>query len=199
MNEKWNALDEYEEWRDVPGYVGMYQASSHGRVRSVQRLLQCEVDKGQRIQKTMLKPGRNKQGRLQVAFSFISYEPPWHANVRRFQLHRVVYAAFHGPIPEGVHILHADGNHLNNAITNLYAGTQRHGTPTEGESHTQAKLTEDQARRIKFGNERQIDLAKEFGVTQVAISHIRTGKAWKHLTPSQDTQPTTVPTPGLFD
>lgn len=27
-----------EEWRDIPGYEGLYQASSHGRVRSVPHL-----------------------------------------------------------------------------------------------------------------------------------------------------------------
>jgi hypothetical protein len=198
--ENWNALDEYEEWRDIPGYVGLYQASSHGRVRSVARLLQSSIDEGLRIHKTLLKPGTNKQGRLGVILS----KPVWLSEtpgIKRYQVHRLVYAAFHGEIPEGAHVLHKDGNHLDNAITNLYLGNhlqnmrdkRRHGTQTEGEDHPASKLDEDAVIRIRYGNEKQKVLAKEYGISQAAVSHIRNFKTWKHLTRQL------IPAPSLFD
>jgi len=38
-------------------------------------------------------------------------------------IHRLVAAAFHGPRPDGQHIRHLDGNHLNNEASNLTYGT----------------------------------------------------------------------------
>jgi hypothetical protein len=190
--EKWDALDEFEEWKDIPGYVGYYQASSHGQIRSVVRLTRKAIADGLRIHKTILKPGTNKQGRLGVSLSkpeiiFLKPGPVRH------MVHRLVYAAFHGEIPAGLHVLHDDGDHLNNAITNLYADThlqnmrdkRRHGTQTEGEDHHAAVLTKADVRRIRFGVEKQKDLAIELGVKQATISHIRSGKTWKHVTESE--------------
>lgn len=34
-----------EEWKDIPGYEGYYQASTLGRVRSVDRVIQCGFNK----------------------------------------------------------------------------------------------------------------------------------------------------------
>ena len=171
-----------EEWRDIPGYVGLYQASNEGRIRSVHRLTQDVIDSGIRHVKTILKPGSNKQGRLQIAFSRMVFEEK-KAVVKRYQLHRIVFMAFHGEIPNGLNVLHFDGNHLNNRIENLYLGTQleniadrvRHGTAPFGEQSSVSKLTEKDVKRIRDGNELQKELAKEFNVTCAAISHVRKG------------------------
>ena len=177
-------MDDYEEWADIPEYVGLYQASSHGRIRSVKRLVKSAIAEGQRIHMVVLTPTYNTSGRQQVALSK-KVDGEYYASNKRHLVHRLVYAAFHGPVPEGVEVKHKSDDVCNNREDNLYAQPQPRA------------ITEAQARRIKFGSERQIDLAKEFNVSQTAISHIRTGKTWKHITPSEETQQTTVP--GLFD
>lgn len=55
-------------------------------------------------------------------------------------LHREIWKAYHGPIPEGAHIHHKDGNPLNNDISNLEcieSATQHikdhHGEDTKSE------------------------------------------------------------------
>jgi ribosome-binding protein aMBF1 (putative translation factor) len=66
--------------------------------------------------------------------------------------------------------------------------------PRSKETKPRIRLSEDQAQEIKrlyeSGNASQKDLAKQFNVTQGAISHIVTGKRWSRLkansTPAAD-------------
>lgn len=44
-----------EEWRDIPGYEGLYQASNHGRIRSVSHLIKANKDGGIRYTKANIK------------------------------------------------------------------------------------------------------------------------------------------------
>lgn len=44
---------------------------------------------------------------------------------KHFLVHRVVWEAFNGPIPEGYDIDHIDGNPHNNALNNLQAITHK--------------------------------------------------------------------------
>lgn len=36
-----------EQWRDITGFEGMYQVSDLGRVRSLDRMVRCDVKVGQ--------------------------------------------------------------------------------------------------------------------------------------------------------
>lgn len=45
----------------------------------------------------------------------------------------------------------------------------------------QTKLTEAQARKIKYGSEPASELALHYGVSTVAIYSIRNGKNWKWI------------------
>ncbi len=56
-----------------------------------------------------------------------------------------------------------------------------HGTIARGEKIARAKLTADQVRRIRTTGERQIDLAREFGVDRNTIRSVRRGMTWKHV------------------
>lgn len=90
-----------ELWRNVKGYEGLYQVSNYGRVRSmwygkVRILKQDKNNKGYRIIK-LCKNGKRK----------------------KFYVHRLVYEAFNGEIPEGYEINHIDENSLNNRLDNL--------------------------------------------------------------------------------
>jgi hypothetical protein len=62
-----------EEWKDIPNYLGLYQASSLGRIKSLQRVWQHP--KGQRIFKEkIVAQTQNKWGYLYVELSNIESE-----------------------------------------------------------------------------------------------------------------------------
>ena len=59
---------ENEEWRDVPGYEGLYEVSNMGRVKSLPK--EWVIGKG-RVRKhngKILKPGKTRDGYLNVTF-----------------------------------------------------------------------------------------------------------------------------------
>lgn len=169
-------MDDYEEWRDIPGYEGLYQASTWGNIRSLIRLLPSAVAEGIRKHKQVLRPSTGHAGRLFVALCKDGIP-------RRFAVHRLVLLTFEGPCPEGMESLHGDGNHLDNRPANLRWGTRlenredqrRHGRPFGGPK----KLTAELAAAIRQATGTQRAIAAEFGVSQVLICKIRKGLVWK--------------------
>lgn len=76
------------------------------------------------------------------------------------------------------------GTNLDNTRDSIAKG-RNVGASQPGELHGQAKLTDKQARYIKFGNFKKgtmAALARSFGVKPSVICHIRKGQAWKYLT-----------------
>lgn len=98
-----------EEWRDIPRYEGRYQASNHGRVRSLDRMVHYK-NGVQRLHKgRVLRPGGNPSGHLMV--NLIPRKNEY--------IHRLVLEAFVGPCPEGMECCHNDGDPSNNYLQNL--------------------------------------------------------------------------------
>lgn len=96
-----------EEWRAVPGYEGLYQVSSLGRVESLPR----KTTKG-----GIRKLRTDKRGYQWVALSKDGI-------VRSFTVHELVALAFFGPRPAwATDIRHLDGNPSNNRASNLIYG-----------------------------------------------------------------------------
>jgi hypothetical protein len=171
-----------EQWKDIPGYVGFYQVSDQGNVRSLIRLLPSAVEAGIRREKKVLAFGSNKQGRLQVVLCREGF-------TKRFQVHTLVLLAFVGPCPEGMECRHLNGKHQDNRRENLEWNTHLvnlgdmvvHGTSFAGVKHPKAKLTEDDIREIRAANATERALGEVYGVSQVTINSIRTRKTWKHV------------------
>ena len=94
-----------ELFKDVLGWEGKYQASNTGKIKS----LGNEKTRKEKI----LQPRKWK-----------SYEKIYLSkDGKRFgyQVHRIVWEAFNGPIQEGMEIDHIDGNPSNNRLENLRA------------------------------------------------------------------------------
>lgn len=100
-----------EEWRDIPGHEGKYQASSLGRIRSLDRYIETSAYTQFRKGK-VLKPGSKKKGHLYVSLG---------KGQRRY-VHRLVAATFIGEIPPGMLVRHLNDIPSDNRVENLAIG-----------------------------------------------------------------------------
>lgn len=90
-----------EIWKDVCGYEGLYQVSSFGNVKSVNRKKQI-----------LLKLKKNKEGYCRVGLSK-NKKQKW------FSVHKLVAMAFLENVENFPCINHKDENKLNNQVENL--------------------------------------------------------------------------------
>lgn len=158
-----------EEWRAVEGFPG-YEVSSLGRLRSWLKLPNA---KAAPEEPRILTGGRDKDGYRRAVLC----GPEGRKSIK---IHRLVLDAFGSPRPSRLHgARHLDGNHLNNAATNLVWGLQaeniedreRHGT-------TARKLSPSQVEEVRqlAGVEPRVATAKRLGVTRHTIYMIQTGR-----------------------
>ena len=100
-----------EEWKPAVGYTGLYDASNFGRVRSLDHWKNTGT--GGYIQKgRILKPDKTKRGYLQVQLCK-GGKKKW------FSVHRLVYEAFNGIIPDGMQVNHINEVKTDNSLWNL--------------------------------------------------------------------------------
>lgn len=93
-----------EEWKDIPGYEGLYQVSNLGNIRS----LGNKTHKGIHAitQKT------DKDGYKSVRLCK-------NGKMKDYRVHRLVYETFVGKIQDGYQINHIDEDKSNNNVNNL--------------------------------------------------------------------------------
>ncbi len=105
--------------------------------------------------------------------------------------HRISYEVFKGPIPEGLHILHACDNPACVNPAHLRTGTQKDNAidresrgrrDVRGERIGTSKLTEADVIEIRKSKLGQKALAEKYGVAPSHIWVIRAKKAWTHVT-----------------
>ena len=109
-------------WAPIPGYEGLYEASSEGEIRSVAR---------RNTRGGILAQRTHRNGRKIVSLSR-------NGVVTTHNVHRLVAAAFLGD-PEGRQVCHNDGDPSHNRLANLRYGTAsdnaqdalQHGTNKE--------------------------------------------------------------------
>ena len=98
---------EPEQWLPVPGYEGKYEASSLGRIRSLDHYVNAGGGR-QRIAK----------GRVLKPFPANYYKVSLSGR-RKCNVHTLVALAFLGPRPEGMEVCHNNGDRFDNRIENL--------------------------------------------------------------------------------
>jgi hypothetical protein len=175
----------HEVWRPVPGFVGLYEVSDLGRVRSLDRVVVRSDGRPRRFKGVVMAPHSMRTGYLQVSLGC--------AGARTCAyVHRLVAAAFIGSCPAGMEVCHNDGNPANNCVENLrydtaannHADKLAHGTSGRGELNAAAKLTTADVHTVRVLLKRKVpqsDIARRFGVTDGAIRKICRGKSWGWL------------------
>lgn len=178
-----------EYWRAIPGVDG-YEASSIGRVRSVDRtVMQRKHGAIWPIKQRgkLLKPWADNGGYLVVTVG----------GQKKIRVHTCVILAFVGLPPSPEHqCAHWNGDPSDNRHENLrwalpkenMEDQVRHRTKVNppvhiGEAAPTAKLTSFDVNEIRAAPPSITgpQLAERFGVTRSTINRIRSGKYWKHI------------------
>jgi hypothetical protein len=98
-----------EEWKDICDFVGAYQVSNIGRVRSLDRLLTNSKGVSSNVKGRVLKPQVSGSGYYFVQLGVGKAK----------QIHRLVALAFLPTTSNKSQVNHIDGNKLNNHVDNL--------------------------------------------------------------------------------
>ena len=167
-----------EIWKDIPGYEGRYQASTAGRIRSMDHRVRV-VAHGKETTRLspgrVLRPGRYcKSGHVSVVLGHGAHGSP---------VHQLVMLTFVGPAPEGLEVCHNDGNPANNALENLRYDTRsenirdeyRIGKPPKGKSSIET--VREIRRRLNTG-EPGSAIARDIGISHTQVSRIKLGRSY---------------------
>lgn len=118
--------------------------------------------------------------------------------VRFRRAHRLAYQWWSGPIPAGLSVLHRCntpscvnpchlyvGTHYDNMQDRKLAGhycfDHAKKNPARGSRNAFAKLKESDIPEIRRSTLPQKETARRYGVTPGVISHIMTGRTWRHV------------------
>lgn len=162
-----------EEWRAIPGYEGVYEASSLGRVKRVRsgRILATAED-GKGYLLTHLCKGGVR----------------WLT-----QTHRLIAMAFIRADLAGVTVNHLNGVKGDNRIENLevisHRGNIHHAIATgfrnlTGQRNGNAILGEEDVAAVRAmiaTGRSSREIARLYSVSKSCIDKIRIGRTWKHL------------------
>lgn len=178
-----------EHWKPIKGYVGWYEVSNLGRIRSVDRRVMVPNRWGG-VSKT------KRRGQLRKLS--VDRDGYWRVGLykqgfQRFLLvHRLVAKTFLANPKRLPEVDHADSDRLNAKVDNLTWVTElgnvrltvSRGRTCRGESSPNTKLTIQKVQRIRacFAlGASKVSLAKMFGVSDVAIGAVVTRRTWAHV------------------
>ena len=167
-----------EEWRPVAGYEGQYEVSSLGRVRRLQTKV-TRASGTRFLGPKILSPNRGAYGHAVICLGG--------RNGQNCLVHRLVYSAFVGSIPDGAVVRHLDGDPTNNDPKNLALGNQsdnQRDIYEYGGRHGNGKLYREDVIAIREAlarGELQKDIAAKYGVSAHAVSNIKTGKTFSYI------------------
>lgn len=186
-----------EIWKPIKGYEGIYEVSNAGRIKRLQREIQCDTSRvtteySITIKEKILSPiriGSSNKKYLAVALRDSK------GNRKIFKIHRLVASSFI-PNPYNLpHIDHIDGNKENNSVSNLEWVTERENYRRayitglfnpKGENNGNTRLTSEEVKEIRqiyvkgdhvYGARA---LGRRYGVSGTTIDRIVSRKGWNY-------------------
>jgi hypothetical protein len=175
-----------EVWKPIKGYLGLYEISNMGNVRSLDKQVGCRGGTTRCLKGKLLVGGTYPNG-----YKFVGLTNKNNKR-RNHLLHRLVAAAFIGNPKRLPIVLHRDDNPANNKAINLRWGTQQQNIDDmiSKERHAfgskigNSVLSERQVRAIKLAMTKGVTnraLAQKYNVHEMSISRIKRGKVWNHV------------------
>lgn len=172
-----------EEWKDVPGYEGIYEVSSFGRIKSIARMKQARVDYlPYQTTERFLYQQKSKNGYMMVCLAKDGAK-------RTYSVHRLVLRAFLGEPQHKHEACHANGIRDDNRIENLrwdtrvnnFKDRESHGNTARGEKNGWSKLNDETVKLILADGRSNREIAKTYGIASVTVDKIKNRQAWAHV------------------
>lgn len=182
-----------EQWKPIPGYEGYYEASTDGRIRSVDRVVPHGVHGFCKQKSKILKYALDAKGYPRVALSDTR-------GIKTYTIHRLMALTYLGDRPQRHEINHVSGIKTDNSLKNLEYCTKSENAihsfkmglqkPKKGTLNGMAILTDQAVKEIRdyvancgkryYGRDQ---LAKKYGVSSSHIKDIVSGRrgAWSHV------------------
>jgi hypothetical protein len=175
-----------EMWKPIKGYIGLYEVSNLGRVKSLSR--EYTNSKGERRKvKESIRTLVLMNGYLKITI-YKGIKP------KDFRVHRLVAEAFKRNLKNKPYVNHKNGIKTDNRAINLEwctakensAHAHKYGLAKNvGENHNKALLTISQVIEICELLDGEVPVSKiasKFKVNNYVIHGVRLGKTWNHLT-----------------
>lgn len=167
-------MHDAEIWKDIPGFEGKYQASTFGRIRSVDRRVRIVVhgkEATRLLKGRVLRPGALSSGHLSVVLG---------REYGSMLVHVAVAITFIGSRPKDMDVCHNDGNPKNNRVDNLRYDTRANNILDVyriGDKWRKLSSADIQEIQKLLGEGRTgCSIAAQFGVCNTTISNIKHGR-----------------------
>lgn len=124
-----------EIWKHVIGYISLYEVSNKGRIRSLDRIVNCRYNKKRTVKGRLLKLTQTNKMYRQVDLS---------KNGKRSskRVHSLVAEAFIGSCPDGQEIRHGKLGKFNDEVDNLSYGTHSENLLDKRRDGTAGKIVQ---------------------------------------------------------
>ena len=106
-----------EIWKSIKSFEGLYEASNYGRIRSLDRRVRSGNRFNTNIYSAVKKGKILKQ--VDVGFGYLQVCLRKNNKNHSLYVHRLVWEAFNGLIPEGMQVNHINENKSDNRLENL--------------------------------------------------------------------------------
>jgi len=173
-------------WKDIPGYIGLYQASSNGEIKSLNRSKLGKRKCLSFVRERILAKAKSVNG---YYLSHLSKD----GKAKLFFTHRLIAMAFLQPDILGETINHINGIKTDNRISNIEIMSIQenisHAVLTglrcsAGEKNPKSKITEKQIVEIRSLHKTGASyawIAKKYNVKELCIYRICKYITWKNV------------------
>ena len=180
-------MENKEIWKSIPGYEGIYEVSSYGNVKSLDRKITNSIGTTRLYKGKILKKNNDRYGYPVCKL--------WkNSKGKNHTIHRLVAITFIENDDDKLLVNHIDGNKTNNHISNLEWCTNSENdlhayrlglrSTRKGEKSNFAKLTTKKVEKIKELKRKgmtQRKISKLFHVSESTVSQIINGQRWTWL------------------